>query len=248
MLIHDKDYSCMKRITATNVFFVLFILSIEEVDRLKKDKMIEWYEQGSVAIPRQLLNNYTRLGLSESELILILHIHSYIESGISFPTPDEIASKMTVSVDKCVEILRGLLQKGFLTIEDREVAGVRGERYSLRPLWEKMMMLFFQDTKEENQIERRTLESKLYTLFEQEFGRPLSPIEIETLSIWLDQEGHEPILIRAALKEAVLSGKMNFRYIDRILFDWKKNGVKSVEQASKHGEKIRQNQFRGIHK
>lgn len=207
---------------------------------MKKDKLIEWYEQGSIAIPKLLLSNYAKLGLNESEFILILQVHSYIESGNTFPTPDEIASKMTLSVNTCAEVLRRLLQKGFIKIEDNESAGIRGERYSLQPLWEKILLLFFQETNNEDKLDKRKLESKLYSLFEQEFGRPLSPMEIETLSIWLDQEDHDPVLIKAALRESVLSGKLNFRYIDRILFDWKKNGIKSIEQAEQQGQKVRQ--------
>ena len=45
---------------------------------------------------------------------------------------------------------------------------------------------------------------------EEEFGRPLSPLECETLAIWQDQDQHDAILIKHALKEAVLSGKLSF--------------------------------------
>ena len=57
--------------------------------------------------------------------------------------------------------------------------------------------------------------------------------------MWLDEDQHSPEIIKAALKEAVISGKLNFRYIDRILFEWKKNGIKTVEQAKEHGKKFR---------
>ncbi len=74
---------------------------------------------------------------------------------------------------------------------------------------------------------------QLFNRFEEEFARPLSPIEAETLSMWLDQDHHSPALIMAALREAVVSAKLNFRYIDRILFEWKRNGVKSLDQAKR---------------
>jgi len=41
----------------------------------------------------------------------------------------------------------------------------------------------------------------------------------------------KPALIKAALRESVLMGKLNFKYIDRILREWKKKGIHSVEQA-----------------
>ena len=56
-------------------------------------------------------------------------------------------------------------------------------------------------------------------------------MEIETISMWLDQDGHSPEVIRKALMEAVLSQKMSLRYMDRILFEWKKKKVKTSEDA-----------------
>ena len=57
--------------------------------------------------------------------------------------------------------------------------------------------------------------------------------------MWLDEDHHDADIIKSALREAVISGKLNFRYIDRILFEWKKNGVKTIEQAKSHGQKFR---------
>ena len=69
-------------------------------------------------------------------------------------------------------------------------------------------------------------EGEIFTLFEQEFGRLLSPMECETITMWLDDDGHTVEIIKAALKEAVLAQKLSLRYIDRILFEWKKKRVK----------------------
>ena len=44
--------------------------------------------------------------------------------------------------------------------------------------------------------------------------------------MWEDRDQHHPNLIQAALREAVMSGKLNFRYIDRILFEWKRMVLK----------------------
>src|SRR5690606_14486161 len=79
-------------------------------------------------------------------------------------------------------------------------------------------------------------------LFEQEFGRPLSPFEIETVNAWLDEDLLAPSLIKAALRESVLMGKLNFKYIDRILREWKKKGIQTVEQAREESKSFRKNQ------
>ena len=69
-----------------------------------------------------------------------------------------------------------------------------------------------------------------------------NPFECESLSMWIDNDHHDPVIIKSALREAVISGKLNFRYIDRILFDWKRNGIKTIEQAKSHGRNVRQHQ------
>jgi DNA replication protein len=210
---------------------------------MDKKKMAEWLSQGSIAIPKLLLNHYKHLGLSETEFVLLLHLHSFIEEGILFPTPAELAEKMTATPSECMEMLRKLLQKGFISIEEHiDEREIRSEKYSLQPLWEKLVHYLYTESLKEEKQERQEEEQSLYTVFEQEFGRPLSPFECETLSMWIDQDGHSPLIIKAALREAVLSGKLNFRYIDRILFEWKKNGIRTIEQAQNYGRKFRKHQ------
>ena len=44
-------------------------------------------------------------------------------------------------------------------------------------------------------------------------------MECETITMWLDDDGHTVEIIRAALKEAVLAQKLSLRYIDRIFLN-----------------------------
>ncbi|MDG5470614.1 DnaD domain-containing protein [Jeotgalibacillus sp. ET6] len=200
----------------------------------------QWIQDGNISIPSILLKQYSSLGINEEECMLLLHIHSFIEKGQSFPTPDELAERMTLSSPECFFTIQGLLKKGLLEISESSVQDVREESYSLMPLWNTLM----NKLEKENQREKieTTMQSQtdLYTLFEQEFGRPLSPLECETLAMWIDKDHQSTSLIKAALREAVISNKLNFRYIDRILFEWKKQGIETVEQARKQSEKFRQ--------
>lgn len=82
-------------------------------------------------------------------------------------------------------------------------------------------------------------EENLFFIFEQEFGRPLSPMEIEMINGWLDNDAYPEPLILAALKEAVFAGKVAFRYVDRILLDWHRNKIRTVEEAKEYTQKFR---------
>ena len=66
----------------------------------------------------------------------------------------------------------------------------------------------------------------IYDLLEQNFGRTLNGIEIEMIKEWNDNE-----LTRYAIKQAVLNGKYNVKYINTILVNYKNNSITTVQQA-----------------
>lgn len=77
----------------------------------------------------------------------------------------------------------------------------------------------------------------LFQMIEQEFGRPLSPIEMETIVFWTNE--HNEGLIKAALKEAVMQNKRSIRYIEGILNNWKNNNVRTLEEVKAFSEQFR---------
>jgi DNA replication protein len=208
-----------------------------------KSNILAWLQEGNITVPSLLFSEYRNLNLNEYELVLILNIVTFLEKGHEFPTPDELSDRMTISISECNEMLRRMIQKGYIEIKDKySDEGIRFEKYSVDPLWDRLVDQFLKNNRKSKEISNKTEETDLYTCFEKEFGRPLSPFECESLAMWMDDDHHDPVIIKAALREAVMSGKMNFRYIDRILFEWKKNGIKTIEQAKNHGRKFRQKQ------
>ncbi|WP_165847688.1 DnaD domain-containing protein [Ammonifex thiophilus] len=75
---------------------------------------------------------------------------------------------------------------------------------------------------------------ELYRLFEQEFGRPLSPFEAEQISKWLKEM--PPELVREALRRAVLMGRRNLKYVDGILKSWRGMGFRTLFEVLEHEE------------
>ncbi|MDQ1145287.1 DNA replication protein [Bacillus sp. SORGH_AS 510] len=208
-----------------------------------KTNILAWLQEGTLTVPQLLFSEYRNLNLSETELVLLLNILTFLEKGNEFPTPEELSSRMTITIAECNEMLRRLIQRGFIEIIDSiSTDGIRFEKYSVNPLWEKLVDQFLLNKTMVNKVEKKAEETDLYTCFEKEFGRPLSPFECESLGMWMDDDHHDPVIIKAALREAVMSGKLNFRYIDRILFEWKKNGIRTIDQAKNHGQKFRQKQ------
>jgi len=170
-----------------------------------------------------------------------MHLLAFDAEGNNFPTPDDLIQRSHFQVNTISQILQRLMQKGLLEItQGVDLSGKLAEKYSLYPLWERILDVLeaTQNTKQETS--QKLDETSIFSLFEQELGRLLSPIEIETVGMWIDIDQHTPEIIKAALKEAVLAGKVSLRYIDRILFEWKKKNIKTIQQIEKQNEQFRQ--------
>ena len=80
-------------------------------------------------------------------------------------------------------------------------------------------------------IEKR---DTIYDFLEQNFGRTLNGIEIEMIKEWNDNE-----LTRYAIKQAVLNGKYNVKYINTILVNYRNNSITTVQQAQEEEKKFK---------
>lgn len=208
------------------------------------------FMEGSVAVPSLLLKHYRALLLSEVDVMTLIHFISYVEKERNnFPTLDEIQERMSASPDVVIASVQKLIREQFIAIDEEthEITGFRSEQYNLTPLYKKLAKrVAEQQLKELAEMAAHTLAptddrmKNIYTTIENEFARPLTPMELETISNWLDKDMYKEELIMTALKEAVFAGKVHFRYIDRILLDWSRNRVSTVDQAKEYSQRFRQ--------
>ncbi|ANZ99992.1 DNA replication protein DnaD [Carnobacterium divergens] len=204
-----------------------------------------WLKAGNTSISNLLLKHYHKIGLTNNELILVIQLKSLMDEGILFPDTQEIAMRMNESTDGVFHGIHQLIQKKVLAIEtDKTADGKTQDAYSLTQLWDKLALLLIKTETETVKVEEVQNEKELFQQFESEFGRPLSPIEIETIGMWLDED-HYPIdLIELALREAVLSQVYNLKYVDRILLNWERKNIRTKDQVVKESTKHRQSQVK----
>ena len=72
--------------------------------------------------------------------------------------------------------------------------------------------------------------SHIFKIIENEFGRLLSPLEIEIIRTW----DYPVDILKLAVQEASTSGNFNIKYIDKIIFNWKQRCLKSVADVKKY--------------
>ena len=178
-------------------------------------------------LPQVLLFNYHKLGLNELELIVIMYILNDNDTNYN---PKKISNDLDIDVKKVLEVINNLMEKGFLSIELVKVNNVRNEVINLDLMYEKIAFIIM---KKDN-----AKETNIFETYEKELGRALSPTEYEIINSWLDS-GYSEELILLALKEAVYNGVSNFRYIDRIIFEWAKKGIKNKEDVEKNRKEFK---------
>ena len=188
-----------------------------------------------IVIPRIIFNNYKRLNITEEELIILIFI---IDLGNKIVyNPDIFVKELNIEKYKVMEILNNLSEKKIITISvEKNTSNNKREEYiSLELLYSKILNLF-KETKTKS-IDT----SDIFSVFEKEFGRTLSPMEYEIIKGWINDEKFSYEIIVEALKEATYNNVNSLSYIERILYDWSKKGIKTKEDVIKDKSNFRNN-------
>ncbi len=86
-----------------------------------------------------------------------------------------------------------------------------------------------------NNIEVDEQNKTIFQIIEEEFGRTLSPMEYETIKSW----NYQIDILKRAVKEASLSNNYSIKYIDKIIFNWKKANIKSIQDVEVYLKRFR---------
>lgn len=190
--------------------------------------------QGSTAIPNLLLKLYKHMSISDYEMMLIIQLFRLRTEEKKFmPSLNELCGILQRDKEQIASDLDNLLQKEMLRVtdfyDDESELVIKG--YDFEPLFEKLSEIWAcARVKEHERILKMTEKEpvaavNLYSSFEREFGRPLSPMEVEQINLWSAKINHGMVL--EALRKAVMLGKHNFKYIDSILLEWEKNNLRT---------------------
>jgi len=175
-----------------------------------------------------LLENYKKLKISESQLVIILMIDHLVSQGNPFITADLLSLKMSLDIKEIDKLVADLLTRGFM-----EYTTMNGKTVTtLNPLKEKLYREFQTTISKENETNKNEIVAaqlnNIFENFQKELGRQLSPIEISTIREWVSL-GYTDEVIIDALKEAVNQGKRSLKSVDKILLSWAKRAEIEAE-------------------
>lgn len=164
------------------------------------------------------------LKLSLEEFLMLTYFDNDYNSYLNI---EELSDNLGLPLEEAYKIFNNLLSKKLITVETKkDVEGRMIETVSLDSFYD----IISKDKKEE----KKTQEKKdIYSIFEKEFGRPITSMEVEIINAWLEKNYSEELII-GALKEAVYNGVCKLNYIDKILYEWSKKNFKSMSDVNSY--------------
>ena len=198
---------------------------------------------GVVSIPKYLLTHYKELGLNDREMMVLIQILCEAESN-PYPSIITLAGRMTASSDDIEEVVGRLVERKLLSIERywNPIDQKWGNTYSFVKLIDELAEIWAIERSQQLDEERTLKQSQstpkvvstpsnpsmenLVHTFEQELGRLLTHLECENIDRWLSSHFSEELIIEA-LRRGVSAGIRNFRYLDSILREWEKKGLRT---------------------
>lgn len=197
---------------------------------MKSSKIIDILKEGNIVIPSYLLKNYKKLKLELNEFIFLMYL--YNKGNNTVFDPAKFSNDLGIELEKTLEHVSNLNDKNYLKVEVvKNDKGIMEEHISIDDFYSKLSLLLAEEVNNTDNSK-----SNVFEVIEKEFGRTLSPIEYEIIKAWLDSNISEE-LITEALKEATFNGVSNLRYIDKILYEWGKKGIKTKEDVEKNKQK-----------
>ena len=200
---------------------------------MKSAKITEILMDGNIVIPVYFLKNFRKLKLDTDEFLFMMYLYN---NGNEFTfDPAKISNDIGIDISKVLELISNLSDKDMVRVEVKEnEKGFMEDIVSLDGFYNKLKIQIINEVSEEK--EKEVNDSTIYEVIEKEFGRTLSPIEYEIIKAWTESE-FSADLIKEAVKEAVFNGVSNLKYIDKILFEWGKKGITTVNDVEENRKK-----------
>lgn len=194
---------------------------------MKNKVLVDIVKSKNVVIPLYLYKLKDKLDLTMDEFMLMMYL--YNEGELVLFDLNRMTDELGLKLNDLMNMIGILNGKGLIELKViTNDKNVMEEYISLDNFYNKISLLLM-DTKEEK-IEDN---SNVFSMIEQEFGKTLSPIEYEIIKAWLESNKSVE-LIGCALKESVMNGVRNLRYMDKILYEWEKKGIKTKADVENH--------------
>lgn len=197
-------------------------------------KFIHLFKYGNMVIPLYFFQNIGKFNLELKDFLFLMYLYNCGDLVVF--NPNKISVDLGIDVKDVMESISILSDRHYLELRViKNDKNISEEVISLDYFYDKISLMMM-DTVSSDQVE-----TSCFDFIEKEFGRTLSPTEYEIIKAWLEG-GNSDELIMEAVREATFNGVSNLRYIDKILYEWGKKGIKNVSDVEKSRSTFRKSE------
>lgn len=205
-----------------------------------------YLQAGETNISNLLLHHYKELGMTTSQFVLYLQFKSYQDRGIMNPDVRTIAKNLGTKERQVFEQLHQMMTNHLVEQKMRKMEdGKEDAIYDFSLLINKLALLNENDQEAVIKVEDTNTRVETFNQLEAEFGRPLSSMELQIVNDWLDKDNYSSIMIKLALRQAVMNSALSLQYMDRILQSWDRQGLRTERDINEHEKRFEQRKEAG---
>lgn len=189
-----------------------------------KDQVMKLLTAKKIVVSGEIIKVAINSNLSLDEFLVLIYFDNSFNNNFDI----ELVSKVLgLDVNKAMEAFNSLMVKGLVSLESvKDIENRLNEVVKLDGTYRLIMDSSIEESKS-------IVKEDIFRTFEKELGRTMSPMELELINGWLIS-GTSEELILGALREAVYNGVSNFRYIDKIIYEWEKKGFKTMDEVNSY--------------
>lgn len=169
----------------------------------------------TIPVNKILLDNYSKLGLDESGVIILIKLLEQNRTETTSPDFGELLQGTTLNESGLTHVIQTLIKNGLLELDTHQLDGKYIETYNFEPLYNKLEDFIVLKDKQPKKDD--TTLRELFEYIEQLYGRAISPNEYERLNSWLNDSNYQPEQIQDAVDIAYKSNITSLQYVERIL-------------------------------
>ncbi len=162
--------------------------------------------------------------LSLNEFLVLVYFDNSFSSNFDI---ELLSNTLGIDLNSAMEAFNSLMVKGLVSLESvKDLENRLNEVVKLDGVYASVIEKTMVEAKDE-------VKEDIFKVFERELGRTMSSMELELINGWLIS-GTPEELVLGALREAVYNGVTNFRYIDKIIYEWERKGFKTMDDVNNH--------------
>lgn len=182
----------------------------------------------NLVVPGTLFFNTSKLGINYDELYFLIYVINL--SNLEFDM-NKIGKELNMKPKNILKLVNDLSEKNLLKLDIVKKNTDVSEYINIDGLYQKIAFICMGKEETEN------IKTTLYDEFEKEFKRPLTPREFQIINTW-KEVGYMDETILLALKEASYNEVFSIAYVDKILNNWDKKGIRTKEDVERNREEF----------